>query len=79
LLASSRQRVFPLLRPADTPLEEITRLIKEYDEEYERRKKQYGPFAFRCEPKTISIEEVQVQPMSPPSGILHYIDHIIRN
>lgn len=73
-------------RPADTPLDEINRLIKEYDEEYERRKQQYlsdpekyGPFAFRCEPKTISIEKVQVQPMSPPSGILHYIDPIIEN
>jgi hypothetical protein len=71
-------------RPADIPLDEIIRLIKEYDEEYERRKQQYlsdpekyGPFAFRLESKTISLEKVQVQPMSPPSGILLYIDHII--
>jgi hypothetical protein len=66
--------------PAETPIEEIVRLIEEYDAEYERRKAEYlanpesGPFIFRVVSTGIATELVNVKPMSPPTGLLAYID-----
>lgn len=74
------------LVPIDTPKEEIEAADREYEEDRERRKREYEERVARGEiteffpimkpvyAKTVSIGEVKVQPMSPPSGILNYLD-----
>jgi hypothetical protein len=72
--------------PSNSTLEEILQVIKEDEDEYQRKladsiqnpEKYPLGFARRVVAKTFENtprEEVKVQPMGPPLGILHYIDY----
>ncbi len=67
--------------PADSSLEDILKAEAEYEAEYERKKELYlqdpvknGPFAFRIKHQTIDKELVKVNPLTPPTGFLYYLD-----
>jgi hypothetical protein len=77
------------LVPIDTPQSEIDEANEKYRKEREEFRRNYDeqvargeiiPLTFIQVPvKTVALDEVEVKPMGPPSGILHYMNFTYGN